>query len=77
MNDSPILISIDEAAERIGQCRRTVYQLIADDRIQAVKAGRSTRIVFESLKQYAATLPPAKIKRSPKWRAEGLNAIDG
>jgi excisionase family DNA binding protein len=73
MNDSPILISIDEAAERIGQCRRTVYQLIAADRIQAVKAGRSTRVIFESLKQNAASLPPAKIKQSPKWRM-GLNA---
>lgn len=76
MNNSPILVSIDEAAERIGLCRRTVYQLIATDRIQAVKAGRSTRVIFESLKQYAASLPPAKIKQSPKWRM-GLNAING
>lgn len=64
MNDfQPILVPIDQASAIIGKCRRGIYQLIAADQIKAVKAGRSTLIVYKSLKQYAANLPAAKFKR--------------
>ena len=45
-----------------GKCRRGIYQLIATDQLKAVKSGRSTLVVYESLKQYAANLPVAKFR---------------
>jgi excisionase family DNA binding protein len=59
---SPILIPINEASTLIGKCRRGVYQLIATEQIKAVKSGRSTLIVYESLMRYVDGLPTAKIK---------------
>ena len=60
----PILVRINQASMIIGKCRRVIYQLIATDQLKAVKSGRSTLIVYESLKQYAANLPSAKFKSS-------------
>lgn len=63
MNDlEPILIPIDQASAIISRCRRGIYQLIASGQVNAVKSGRSTLVVYESLKQYAAKLPVAKFK---------------
>jgi excisionase family DNA binding protein len=59
---SPMLISLDEASAMISKSRRNVYQLIATDKIKAVKAGRNTLIVYASLAEYVANLPAAKIK---------------
>ena len=58
----PLLVPINKASAIIGKCRRGIYQLIAADQLKAVKSGRSTLIVYESLKQYAANLPVAKFK---------------
>ena len=51
-----------DEAPIIGKCRRGIYQLIATDQLKAVKSGRSTLVVYESLKQYAANLPVAKFR---------------
>lgn len=56
----PILVPIKQASAIIGKCRRGIYQLIATEQLKAVKSGRSTLIVYELLKQYAANLPVAK-----------------
>jgi hypothetical protein len=58
----PILVPISQASAIIGKCRRGIYQLIATDQLKAVKSGRSTLVVYESLKQYAANLPAAKFR---------------
>jgi len=58
----PILVPINQASAIIGKCRRGIYQLIATDQLKAVKSGRSTLVVYESLKQYAANLPVAKFR---------------
>jgi excisionase family DNA binding protein len=58
----PLLIPIKEASTLIGKCRRGVYQLIATEQIKAVKSGRSTLVVYQSLKQYVDSLPTARIK---------------
>jgi hypothetical protein len=58
----PILVPISQASVIIGKCRRGIYQLIATDQLKAVKSGRNTLVVYESLKQYAASLPAAKIR---------------
>lgn len=59
---NPILIPIKDATALIGKCRRGVYQLIATEQIRAVKSGRSTLIVYESLQRYVDSLPAARIK---------------
>jgi excisionase family DNA binding protein len=58
----PILVRINQASAIIGKSRRGIYQLIATDKLKAVKSGRSTLIIYESLKQYAANLPAAKCR---------------
>lgn len=70
----PILIPLNQAAAIIGRCRRSLYDLIAIDAIRAVKSGRSTLVVYELLKQYAASLPQATIKFDERARvkANGL-----
>jgi excisionase family DNA binding protein len=61
----PILVPISQASSIISKCRRGIYELIATGQLEAVKSGRSTRIVYESLKQYAASLPAAKFTPQP------------
>jgi hypothetical protein len=70
----PLLVPINQASAIIGKCRRGIYELIATDQIQAVKSGRSTLVVYESLKQYVANLPAAKFKSVAKQHAEGVAA---
>jgi excisionase family DNA binding protein len=66
MNDiNPMLVTVDRVSDLIGKCRRSVYQLIATDKLQAVKSGRNTLIVFDSVKRYVDSLPAAKFKQYP------------
>jgi hypothetical protein len=44
-NIEPILLPIDRVADVIGKCRRSVYQLIAANELEAVKSGRNTLVV--------------------------------
>jgi excisionase family DNA binding protein len=64
-NLEPILLSIDRTADMIGKCRRSVYQLIASNELEAVKSGRNTLVVYASIKRYAAGLPAARFKQYP------------
>jgi hypothetical protein len=74
MNDlQPMLIPIDRVADMIGKCRRSIYQLIASDQLEAVKAGRNTLVVFDSVKRYVDSLPPARFKQYPS-QAKRINA---
>ena len=73
MNDSqPMLVSIDRVSDMIGKCRRSIYQLIATDKLEAVKAGRNTLVVFNSVKRYVDGLPAAKFKQYPS-QAKRIN----
>lgn len=58
----PMLVSLDEVSVLIGKSRRTVYELIATDKLKAVKAGRNTRVIYQSVKAYVDNLPAVKIK---------------
>jgi excisionase family DNA binding protein len=69
----PILIAINDAAASIGISRRTIYELIAADKITAVKSGGRTLVVYETLKRYAANLPVAKFK--PDMRRQHQVAV--
>jgi hypothetical protein len=59
---SPILVTIPQAAAMIGRGVTFIYAAIGDGTIQAVKSDKRTLIVVESLRRYAASLPPARIK---------------
>jgi hypothetical protein len=63
MNElTPILCRIPQAAAMIARGTRFIYEAIATGKIKAVKSNKRTLVVVESLHNYAATLPPAKIK---------------
>jgi hypothetical protein len=65
-----ILCSIPQAAAMIARGQTFIYGAIGDGRIEAVKSDKRTLVVVESLRRYAASLPPAKIKPlKPRHRA--------
>ena len=51
----------------IGRGTQAIYDLIGGGKIRAVKSDGRTLIVVESLREYAASLPPAKV-RPPRHR---------
>jgi hypothetical protein len=67
MEIAPILVSITHASEMIGRGTQAIYDLIGGGKIRAVKSDGRTLIVVDSLREYAATLPPAKV-RPPRNR---------
>jgi excisionase family DNA binding protein len=69
---SPILVTIPQAAAMIGRGKTFIYGAISDGRIKAVKSGKRTLIVVESLRAYAASLPAVKIKPVPPRRPPRL-----
>jgi hypothetical protein len=63
-----ILCTIQQGAALIGRGTRFIYEAIATDKIRAVKSDKRTLVVVESLREYAAGLPAAKIKPQSKKR---------
>ena len=61
MTDNPLYGSILEAARLAGCCRSTIYSLMGEGRIRAVKLGRRTLVDLRSVRAYLDTLPPARI----------------
>lgn len=76
MPADPILVPVKDSADILGQSRTTIYELIAAEKIKAVKSGRSTLIVYESLKQYAASLPAAEITYPSAIKRRGKRGAD-
>jgi hypothetical protein len=62
----PILCTIPNAAAMIGRGTRFIYEAIATDKIKAVKSDKRTLIVVNSLHEYVAGRPAAKIKPQSK-----------
>ncbi len=56
-NLEPLAVTVKDAARLIGCCRSTVYELIADGRLEAFKLGAATRITMASVKALIATAP--------------------
>ena len=55
----PLLCSIKAGTVILGVSDRLIVDLVARNKIKAVKSERRTLLVVESLKQYAAELPKA------------------
>jgi hypothetical protein len=56
----PLLCSVAAATSIIGRSERFIIDAIARGQLQAVKSDRRTLLVVQSLRDYAASLPPAK-----------------
>jgi excisionase family DNA binding protein len=65
----PILVPVNQASAIIARSPRMVYEMMAAGELRAVKSGRNTLILYDSIKEYVAKLRPAKIK--PYIRPEG------
>jgi hypothetical protein len=48
----------------------TIYNLIAAGQVDAIKAGRSTLVVYQSLKDYYASRPKAQYKMDARAKRQ-------
>jgi hypothetical protein len=60
------LMTIDEIKADGGPGRSVVYQMIADDELEAVKSRSSTRITGRSWEAYKRSLPRLNTSESPR-----------
>jgi hypothetical protein len=67
----PLLCSIKAGISILGRSERFIIDAIARGKLKAVKSDRRTLLVVQSLKDYAASLPPAKGTKNPSRRRVG------
>jgi hypothetical protein len=65
----PLLCSIQAGTAVIGRSERFIIDAIARGTLKAVKSDRRTLLVVQSLRDYVATLPPAKGTKNPSRRS--------
>jgi translation elongation factor EF-Tu-like GTPase len=58
----PLLCSVAAATVLTGRCERSIINAIAKGEIRGVKSDRRTLVDVQSLKEYVAKLPLAKLK---------------
>jgi hypothetical protein len=63
----PLTVTVEQTEHLTGESRSQIYNLIGCGAYQAVKSGRRTLILYDSIKRRQAALPRAKIK-PPKPR---------
>lgn len=56
MPESPLLLTVERAAERLDIGRTRVFELIAEGEIESVKIGRARRIPADALTAYVNRL---------------------
>lgn len=54
--DNRLLLTVDEAAERLGVGRSLMYELISSGEVASVRVGRLRRITPDALATFVATL---------------------
>ena len=54
--DNRLLLSVEEAAERLGIGRSLMYELISSGQVASIRVGRLRRIAPEALSTYVAVL---------------------
>jgi hypothetical protein len=60
----PLTVTIPQAEHLTGESRSQIYNRIGCGEYEAVKSGRRTLIVYDSIKRRIARLPKANIKAS-------------
>jgi hypothetical protein len=68
----PLIVRIPQTSQYIGRCTATVYDLISQGRLRAVKSDARTLVTMDSIKEYVASLPAAEIKPRPKRKPQHL-----
>jgi excisionase family DNA binding protein len=66
----PVLLSISASADFLGLSRDTIYRLLGTGKLTAVKHGSKTLLPIAGLRDYAASLPEARIKPPNRIGAE-------
>jgi excisionase family DNA binding protein len=56
LSESPMLLTVEEAARLLRIGRTTTYELVMRGRIQSVKVGRRRLVVRQGLNRYVAEL---------------------
>jgi hypothetical protein len=64
----PILCTIPTGAQMIGRSVTFIYEALAKGEIRGVKSDKRTLLIVESLREYAANLPPAEISYPSKTK---------
>ena len=54
--DSPVLVTVEEAARRLSIGRTATYMLVLRGELQSVKIGRTRRVVVASIDDYVSKL---------------------
>lgn len=55
-------LTIDQAARRLGVCRRTIYNRIREGRLRTIRtAGGSQRVLVASIEEQTMTAPSAPV----------------
>ncbi|WP_081863098.1 helix-turn-helix domain-containing protein [Azospirillum argentinense] len=62
MQTNQIALSVAEAKAKIGVGTTKFYELLNEGKIEAVKVGRKTLVLTDSLEKYVANLPRRPIK---------------
>jgi hypothetical protein len=70
----PILCTIPVGAQMIGRGVTFIYTALAEGKIRGVKSDKRTLLVVESLREYAASLPPAEITYPSKTKRRKVAA---
>lgn len=65
----PISVSVAQASTLTGLSRSRIYELLGSGQLRAVKDGARTVILFDGLRRFITTLPPARIKTKPTGKA--------
>lgn len=52
--DNRVLLTVEEAAERLGIGRSFMYELIGDGRVRSLRVGRLRRIPVDALDEFVA-----------------------
>ena len=60
-NDSPLLLTVEEAARLLRIGRTTTYELVMRGRLQSVKVGRRRLVVREGLNRYVTELLASQV----------------
>jgi excisionase family DNA binding protein len=66
MLSNPLMLSIRDACRSSALGRTTIYKLIGLHKIRAVKVGSKTLVDAQSLQDFLAGLPPARIRSAEK-----------
>lgn len=53
----PLAVTVRQATQMIGCSRSTIYELINEGRLEALKLGTATRITTQSIRELIANAP--------------------